>query len=370
MRVLHLNAAQVYGGIESYLATLARCRDLVPDVLPEFGICYAGRLIDELRGLGVRVHVLGPARFRYPWTIWKVRRRLARVLSSTRYDLAVTHGFWQHAVFAPVLARYAVPVVFQHHGFVLEETPLLRKSRRHPPVAALSVSGPIDANFRGLFPGIPSRVIYPPVVVAPSADRGATRKRIRAELDTSDDAVVIVVAARLEAWKGQLSLIRAAAKLADQPAWTIWIAGGPQHPSELAFAESIRREVVQRGLEGRVRSLGQRGDIADVYRAADIHCQPNTGPEPFGIAFVEALACGLPVVTTAMGGPLEIVTPDCGILVPPEDPEALAGALASLIDVADLRFRLAGAAPGRAKAICDPATQMRAIADYFTEVLR
>ena len=49
------------------------------------------------------------------------------------------------------------------------------------------------------------------------------------------------------------------------------------------------------------------GIVPRLMAAADIYCQPNTTPEPFGIAFVEALAAGVPVVTTAMGGPLEIV---------------------------------------------------------------
>jgi glycosyltransferase involved in cell wall biosynthesis len=65
--------------------------------------------------------------------------------------------------------------------------------------------------------------------------------------------------------------------------------------------------------------------------AADIHCQPNTGPEPFGIAFVEALYAGLPVVTTAIGGGLEIVDESCGKLVAPDDANALSKVLRSLI---------------------------------------
>ena len=65
-----------------------------------------------------------------------------------------------------------------------------------------------------------------------------------------------------------------------------------------------------------MRFLGERRDVAACMRAADIHCQPNTAPEPFGLAFVEALYAGLPVVTTALGGALEILTDACGVLVP------------------------------------------------------
>ncbi len=75
--------------------------------------------------------------------------------------------------------------------------------------------------------------------------------------------------------------------------------------------------------------------------AADIHCQPNTGPEPFGITFIEALYAGLPVVTTSIGGALEIVDGSCGMLVEPNDPAALAGALRRLIEDRELRADVA-----------------------------
>jgi len=86
------------------------------------------------------------------------------------------------------------------------------------------------------------------------------------------------------------------------------------------------------GLADRVMFLGHRSDVSRVLAAADIHCQPNLLPEPFGIAFVEALYAGLPLVTTALGAATEIVSPMCGILVPPNDVAALAEALHQMID--------------------------------------
>ncbi len=95
--------------------------------------------------------------------------------------------------------------------------------------------------------------------------------------------------------------------------------------------------------------------------AADIHCQPNTGPEAFGIAFVEALYAGLPVVTTAIGGALEVVEDTCGILVAPSSPASLARALSRLIGGDELRRRLGSAGPARARHLCDPAQQLARI---------
>jgi glycosyltransferase involved in cell wall biosynthesis len=107
-----------------------------------------------------------------------------------------------------------------------------------------------------------------------------------------------------------------------------------------------------------VKFVGQRSDVPELLAAADVHCQPNAGPEPFGIAFVEALYAGLPVVSTRLGGAAEILDASCGVLVPPADPAALAAALGALIDDPGARARLGAAGPARAAHLCDPAAAL------------
>src|SRR5262249_52915005 len=87
---------------------------------------------------------------------------------------------------------------------------------------------------------------------------------------------------------------------------------------------------------------------------ADVYCQPNAEPEPFGVVYVEALRAGLPVVAAAAGGPSEIVTETCGLLVPSGDAAATADALRSLIEDPDRRRALGAAGPARAAELCDP----------------
>jgi glycosyltransferase involved in cell wall biosynthesis len=112
------------------------------------------------------------------------------------------------------------------------------------------------------------------------------------------------------------------------------------------------------GIVDRIRFLGRRTDVARLLAAADIHCQPNLGPEPFGITFVEAMAAGLPIVTTVLGAAAEVVTPANGILVPPADAPALASALQRLISDPDLCRHLGDAGPSRARQLCDPGSRM------------
>jgi len=97
-----------------------------------------------------------------------------------------------------------------------------------------------------------------------------------------------------------------------------------------------------------------------------VHCQANLAPEPFGIAYVEALAAGLPVVAVRAGGAMEIVDDTCGLLVPSGDSDALATALRQLLTDRGFRATLAAASPLRARQVSDPATQLRRLFDALS----
>src|SRR5205823_8856307 len=134
-----------------------------------------------------------------------------------------------------------------------------------------------------------------------------------------------------EGWKGHDLLLRALGGLRDLSGWVCWTAGGAQRPAEAAYLAELRQTAARLGIADRVRFLGHRADVPRLLAAADIHCQPNTGPEPFGIALIEALHAGLPVVTSRLGGAVEFVDATCGVLVEPSDPSALAAALTALL---------------------------------------
>ena len=121
-------------------------------------------------------------------------------------------------------------------------------------------------------------------------------------------------------------------------------------------------------MASRVRFAGEQVDVSAFLGAADIYCQPNTSPEAFGIALVEAQSAGLPVVTSAFGGALEIVDDTCGLLVPHGNIDALAAALGRLLCEPGLRARLARGARERSAALCDPARQIRRTRDVLSSI--
>ncbi len=294
---------------------------------------------------------LGNARVSRPWTVWRARRRLKELLGREAFDAVVCHSCWLHALFAPVVRVCGLPLVFWAHNPPEGRHWLERWARLTRPHLVVANSRWTASAVPKLFPDVRCEAVYLPVPAPAPADRAA----IRAALDTPRDAAVVVQASRLEPWKGHAVLLEALAELADIPGWVCWIAGGAQRRQEAEYLAGLQRIAARLGIADRVRFLGQRSDVRELLAAADIHCQPNIGPEPFGIAFVEALYAGLPVVTTALGGALEIVNEACGVLVPAEDVGALGAALRRLIADPAGRSRLGRAGPVRARALCDPA---------------
>ena len=98
------------------------------------------------------------------------------------------------------------------------------------------------------------------------------------------------------------------------------------------------------GLNERVHFLGCRDDMPDLMRAVDLFVFPSRY-EPFGLVVLEAMASGLPVIATTTTGAVELVTPECGIVLSDtEDTQALAKALLYLKSDFDLRKRMGQAA--------------------------
>ncbi len=358
MKVLHLTSGNLFGGIETYLLTLARLRHLCPSMEPHFGVCFPGRLRDELTAAGVPVYDVGGVRVSRPWTVLRARVRLKRLLRESDPDAVVTHGTWPHAIFAPAVKRLGIRLLNAVHGELTGRHWIDRWAARTPPDAVIANSRFTAGTARRMFPDSPVSVVYPPIAAPEFSDRLSHRRAIRAEFETVDDAIVILIASRIEELKGHTVLIRALGELRAVGGWVCWVVGGAQRSPELKLLASLRASAHSLGIADRVNFLGQRKDIPRILAAADVYCQPNTGPEGFGIAFIEALSAGLPVVTSPIGGALEIVTEACGILCQPGNPSDFAKALRGIIEKPARRHELGAAGPSRASELCDPARQL------------
>ena len=169
-----------------------------------------------------------------------------------------------------------------------------------------------------------------------AAERSAARRR----LDIPADAVVFLFIGRLSREKGLMDLMEAWRLV--RPANALLAVAGPDmigHPWDVGPA--ARAFVEQHGLQASVRFLGSISDVAALLQAADVAVQPSHF-EALGLSAVEALAAGIPVIASAVGGLLDFVVDGRnGLLCKPNDPAALAASIRALADDDALRQSLA-----------------------------
>ena len=352
MRVVHVASGRLFGGIEQMLITLARCRGVTPAVDVSFAVAAPGRLEEDLRATGVEIVSLGDVRLSRPASIVQARSRLGQFLASRACEVLICHAPWSFALFASAASRRAIPVAFWQHDHASGRTMVERWARRIQADLLICNSEWTSRTARALQPRAPVVVIHPPV--SRSECPPSARAEIRQTLHAGSDDVVILCASRLEPWKGHVNVLRALGRLAAIPSWRLWIAGGAERAHEREYEAVLRRDVAELGLSERVLFLGARRDIPTLLNAADIFCQFNESPEPFGIVFAEALLAGVPVVAANVGGVPEIVSENCGRLLPAGDLAGLTGALQQLIIDPALRSTLGTAGPAHASSRCDP----------------
>src|SRR5262249_28003211 len=192
------------------------------------------------------------------------------------------------------------------HGDLSRPNRIDRRAAWTPPDLVIANSRFTAGPAATLFARTPVEVVYLPVPAPDIDNRLPIRRQVREELGTPADAVVVLQASRLERWKGHQVHLSALTRLNDTPGWQAWIAGGPQKPGEAELLNELKAAANQGGIAERVKFLGPRSDVPRLMAAADVYCQPNTGPEPFGLAFIEALYAALPLLASAAPPPSDI----------------------------------------------------------------
>ncbi|QJR16458.1 glycosyltransferase family 4 protein [Usitatibacter palustris] len=186
-----------------------------------------------------------------------------------------------------------------------------------------------------------ARVVSIPTGIDLERFRSADRAAARAVTNLPSDAFIVGIVATLRSWKGHRYLIEAIAKM---PGLQLVIVGdGPQR-------EALEKQVAAANLGERVRLVGNRDDVSPWLQSFDLFCLPSYANEGVPQALMQAMACGLPVVTTNAGSIGEIVTDGVsGVIVPTENVDALRSAIAMLVDDGATRTKFAAQAEATAR---------------------
>lgn len=186
--------------------------------------------------------------------------------------------------------------------------------------------------------GVPAeRMELIPSAVDPTLlDPRRSREDVRQEFGAEPDGVVVLAVGALELGKGHDVLLQAWGRMENPP--TLWIAG-----------EGPARSALEDQAGPRVRFLGHRPDVPDLLGACDVFVMPSRH-EGLGVAALEAMAVGRPVVASDVGGLSHAVEAGrTGLLVEPGDSGALAAALKRLTDDSALREALGGRGAARVR---------------------
>ena len=148
--------------------------------------------------------------------------------------------------------------------------------------------------------------------------------------DSPDASILAGVVTRITPEKGIHFLVRAMAELREKISIKLLIVGGPYFQKDIDYMEKLKQEVADLGVEDSVIFTGFLSDTRVVTSLLDIVLVPSIIPEACPRTIIEAMAVGKPVIATPLGGSKELVTPETGILVPPEDASAVADAITTL----------------------------------------
>jgi glycosyltransferase involved in cell wall biosynthesis len=368
-RILSIQPVAERGGSDQALLRLVRslaqdgwdCHIALPGWPP---------LAPDLEDAGATLHLIPMRRittsgsWRYwlaylaAWPVAVIRLgRLAR-----RVDAGIVHSNSLHSWYGWAAAALAGrPHVWHAREIVVQSPAALRLERwltRHFALRVIAVSEAVAAQLAGATV----------VVVYDESDAGQFHPgragHFRAGAGIPDEAPLVGAAGRIDTWKGlEVLLASVAAMQAARPGLEVVIAGGVVQGKE-DFARRLADEAQARP---GVHWLGPRDDMPELIADLDVLVLASTEPEPFGLAVVEALASGVPVVATAAGGPLEILGGEPGSrgrLIPPGDPAALARATVALLPPGP-----SGTTARRARPVLRPASAATRPAAVFDEVL-
>jgi glycosyltransferase involved in cell wall biosynthesis len=328
--------------------------------------------IDEARRRGCRVvDIPSLGRELAPFGDLIALRRLLALITAERPSIVHTHTS-KAGFIGRLAARIArVPaVIHQPHGHIFygyygpRRTALFTALERRAAgwsdrIVTLTERGTLEHLARGI--GRPEQYVAVPSGVPTERLRATapSRAEARARLGLAPGAFVLVGLGRLIPVKGFDLLVRALPSVSDQIAATraLLVGDGPERSRLEALAAAV-------SASGHLRFAGETRDAASHLVAADVVVVPSRN-EGMGRVIVEAMALGLPVVATAVGGIPAVVTDgECGRLVEPDDVEALAASLVELGRDPALRRKLGEAGRVRAEAFSTTVANAKLLAVY------
>lgn len=365
-KVLHLITELSNGGAQRALLRLVERLD--PAQYQAVVACYYNgdsHLADQMRAAGIPVYDLGMGNRARVSGLW----RLQQLLVHERPD--ILHTWMFHAnVPGRVLGWVArVPAVISSERTMNQESATRRRLNRATAgladrIVCVSQSVRTYAQQEIGLPADKLVVIPNGIDLASYTLRDAAMENAGARV--ANQPVRLISVGRLEHVKGVDTLIEAASLLARKQSdcpWLLTIVG------DGSLRSALEANVLERGLASHITFLGDRQDVPALLAQNDLFVLASRA-EGMPNAALEAMASGLPVVATTVGGTPEVVVDGAtGLLTPPNDPAAFAGALATLLAQPAVAQRMGLAGRARVEEHFSLAATVRQTEDLYRELI-
>jgi glycosyltransferase involved in cell wall biosynthesis len=348
IRVLYVSPVAERGGAETVLLNILKFHDR-SRFEPCVCLLKKGPLVAEVEALGVRTSVIETGRLRDVRRTLDTVRRIRQVVRTQQIDLVFGNMAMGHVYGGLAAVGTGARAVWFQHGLPAVTDPLAWLSALVPS-AKIFVNSQATASAQAKLPGCAGRLQLVDLAVDTARFTPSTRldRPLLRALGVAPDGPVVAMIARFQRWKGQDVFLQAAARVAQKrPDVRFVLVGDAMFGLERGFPEELRALVAELNLADRVTFAGFRDDVPALLDEVDVVVHPHRAPEPFGLAIVEALLMEKAVVASNIGAPIEFITNgSTGVLVPPDDPEAVAHSILTLAGDRELRVALGRA--GRA----------------------
>jgi glycosyltransferase involved in cell wall biosynthesis len=291
-----------------------------------------------------RVAVAAPATLHYVG-------RIKDALAAHRPDIVHANGF-KAQVLASLAKPRDVPAIWHVHDYVSDRPVTARLLRLLRSRCALLVSNSrsVQRDAAHILRGaVRHEIVYNAIDVDYFSPRGP-----QLDLDAlsglqtpANGTIRVGLVGTFARWKGHDVFLRAVGRLRDLLPVRGYVIGAPVYLTRGSqwSMDELRAQARGLGLDRYVGFTGFIEDRAAAYRALDVVVHASTEPEPFGLTIAEAMACGKPIVVSAAGGALELISPgENAFIHSPGDPISLAERVRTLADDPALRARLGAAA--------------------------
>jgi glycosyltransferase involved in cell wall biosynthesis len=337
-RILHIVEDLSVGGLEKVLASIVLSLDKSKYDVQVWCLARGGDIAQELIEKGISVRILKMESYYNPLNIVC----LGLAMNRERFQLIHTHGYFAGTFgrLAAILAR--IPVVIAHvhstdYGYGKRNL-MIERFLSYFTDRIICISHAVEM-FVTVNEGIRSEktcLIYNGVVPPDHLLNDQLRKNMRVSLGLDVEAIVIAIVASLTANKGHGILLTAFKKaFRSHPLIRLLIVGDGPLRDQL---ETATRKLM---MDQAVVFTGIRQDVFSLLQTSDIFVLPSRDREGLGIALIEAMAVGLPVIGTNLGGIPEVIEDgENGFIVSPRSSEQLAEALKKLVNDQALRTNM------------------------------